>query len=472
MSIRGRMTLWYVALLACILAIFGVALYSALAYSLRAEVDRSITARAQEVSRAISEVLAARADPRTFFLQGRIILPSIDVFASPGIYVQVLTSNGQLITKSGNLGDQRLPLSATDFDVISKGASLSPKTILVGRVSLRVTSVPINLGELTIGIVQVGRSLQEVEDTLSQLGFLLVSGSLLGLVIATGIGSLLARRALAPIDTVTRTARSIVDAQGLSRRLSCAGPADEVGRLVTTFNRMLERIEELFRLQQRFTADISHELRTPLTTIRGYLDLLRRPEVQGNPGERAEIAAAAQGEIERMTRLLADLLLLAQADVGVTLEKRPVELDTLLLEIYRQAKALAKDAQVKLGHEDQALVLGDPDRLKQLLLNLVDNALKYTPAGGQVTLGLEREDKWAKVIVADTGIGIPPEDLPRIFERFYRVDKARSREQGGTGLGLSIAQWIARSHGGRIEVASTLGAGSTFTVWLPLAPAT
>jgi two-component system OmpR family sensor kinase len=178
----------------------------------------------------------------------------------------------------------------------------------------------------------------------------------------------------------------------------------------------------------------------------------------------------AQEEIERMSRLLADLLLLAQADAGVKLEKRPVELDTLLLEVFRQEKPLAGEVQLRLGTEDQATVLGDPDRLKQLLLNLVDNALKYTLPEGQVTLGMSREGGWATVTVIDTGPGIPAEDLPRLFDRFYRVEKSRSRPQGGTGLGLSIARWIAEAHGGGIEVQSEVGKGSTFTVRLPLAP--
>lgn len=174
-----------------------------------------------------------------------------------------------------------------------------------------------------------------------------------------------------------------------------------------------------------------------------------------------------------MSRLVRDLLLLAQADAGVTLQHTDVELDSLLLEVYRQARIIAQQANpgvtVRLGAEDQATVRGDPDRLRQLLLNLTENAVKYTPSGGTVTLGLERRDGWVRVDVADTGIGIPAEDVPHVFERFYRVDKARSREKGGTGLGLSIAQWIAQAHGGRLEVRSEAGTGTIFTLWLPVA---
>jgi signal transduction histidine kinase len=191
--------------------------------------------------------------------------------------------------------------------------------------------------------------------------------------------------------------------------------------------------------------------------------LLRRGAAKA-PQARQATLEAIEGEVTRMSRMVADLLLLAQADAGIELKKKPVELDTLLLEVYRQGQLMANGIEVKLGHEDQAVVMGDADRLKQLLLNLVDNALKYTPAGGEVRLSLYRKQGWVQVAVSDTGMGISPEDLPHIFERFYSTDKSRSR--GGTGLGLSIAKWIAEAHDGHLTVESEVGTGSTFTVWL------
>jgi signal transduction histidine kinase len=228
---------------------------------------------------------------------------------------------------------------------------------------------------------------------------------------------------------------------------------------------MLARLETLFQTQQRLVADVSHELRTPLTTIQGNLDLLRRGAA-ADPDIRAEGLQAIADETARMSRMVNDLLLLAQADAGLKLRLQPVELDTLLLEVYRQAQFMAQGVTVRLGAEDQGSVLGDNDRLRQLLLNLVDNALKYTPTGGQVTLEMRRTDGWVAVAVADTGVGIAAEDLPHIFERFYRADRSRTRS-GGSGLGLAIARWIAQAHGGRLEVASKVGQGSTFTLWLP-----
>jgi signal transduction histidine kinase len=227
-------------------------------------------------------------------------------------------------------------------------------------------------------------------------------------------------------------------------------------------------LENLFETQRRFLADVSHELRTPLTAIRGNVDLLRRIG-----GVDAEALDSVAGEVDRMTRLVRDLLLLAQAESGhLPLAREPVELDTLLLEVYQQAKVLSQDrVEVRLGGEDRLTIPGDRDRLKQVLLNLVANALDHTPEGGTVTLGLAAVGEHARLTVSDTGPGIPREDLPRIFERFYRIDPSRKRKAGGgAGLGLSIAHWIVKNHQGRIEVATEPGRGSTFSVWLPRKP--
>jgi signal transduction histidine kinase len=237
--------------------------------------------------------------------------------------------------------------------------------------------------------------------------------------------------------------------------------------LIVAFNETLERLERVFETQRRFMADVSHELRTPLTVIRGNMDLIRRT---GHAD--AESLEAVVSEVDRMTRMVQDVLLLAQAESGkLPLGRELVELDTLMLEVFAQAKLLAQGRQeVRLGQEDQARVVGDRDRLKQVLLNLVANAVAYTPPGGVVTMSLACVGGWCRLTISDSGPGIPKDELPHIFERFYRVDRARTRSAGGgAGLGLSIAYWIVRMHEGRIEVASEEGRGTTFSVWLPLA---
>ena len=237
---------------------------------------------------------------------------------------------------------------------------------------------------------------------------------------------------------------------------------------IGTVHHLLIAVQDLFHTQQRLVADVSHELRTPLATIQGNVDLLRRGAAN-DPAMLHEGLVAIDQEVARMSRLVRDLLLLAEADAGVQLTLKPLELDTVLLEVYREALLMADGrVKVRLGHEDQARVQGDADRLKHLLLILVSNYIAYTPAGGVVTLSMHlRPDGWVRVTVADTGIGITAEDLPHIFDRFWRVDRARTRVAGGSGLGLSIAKSIVEAHGGAISVESEPGQGTTFEVLLP-----
>ena len=463
MSIRARLTLWYVGLLALVLVIFGASVYTLLSFRSRAEVDRSVTATADQILLAIR----TENDPMAVLVSGRVRLPSNDVFSTADTYWQVVRTDGIIVARSANLGEQNLPLDSGTLEKSSQNESVL-ETVRVGDARLRLYSTPLTILENYIGTVQVGMSLQSVESTLQRAAGLMAGGTLLAVLLAALVGSLLARAALRPIDQVTQTALLITRAEDLGRRLEAPSHQDEVGRLSATFNEMLGRLDGLFRAQQNLVADVSHELRTPLTTIQGNLDLLRRGALE-DPAAHSEAIRAIESDVNAMSRLVADLLLLAQADAGVKLELRPVELDTLLLDVYRQAQTLSNGVRVKLGAEDQAQVMGDPDRLRQLLLNLVDNALKYTPSNGEVTLSLQREAGWVRVSVADTGIGIPKEDIPNIFERFYRSDKARTRGgRGGTGLGLAIAKWIAEAHGGRIAVESQPGTGSAFIVWLPL----
>jgi len=465
MSIRLKLTLWYTGLLAFTLLGFSALLYSSIASVLMSAMDDRLAGQAQDVIGLIQN----ENDPVAVLLSGRVRLPSIDVFASQ-YYIQIVQADGRPVQLSENLRNQQLPIPAETVQDISAGRARAYSIQTGSGSRLRVVSVPLIVARRPIGAVQVAQTLTTIEDALRVIRIVLVIGDALALVLAAAGGALLARAVLQPIKTITETAERITQAEDLSQRIPSADPNDELGRLVRTINGMLARLETLFQAQQRLVADVSHDLRTPLTTIQGNVDLLRRGAAD-DPALRNEALRAIADETARMRRMVSDLLLLAQADAGLKLQRQPVELDTLLLEVYRQAQVMAGDRlTVHLGAEDQALVLGDSDRLRQLLLNLVDNALKYTPAGGEVTLTLRRRDGWVQVIVEDTGIGISPEDLPHIFERHYRADRSRGRS-GGHGLGLAIAQWIAQAHDGRIEVTSELGKGSRFTVWLPEAGA-
>jgi signal transduction histidine kinase len=466
MSIRLRLTIGYVGVLTAILIVFSAVVYTFLNFSLLSEVDRTLHDRAAQVGASI----AAQNDPLIVLRTGLIDLPALDVFSTPAVYIQVVRGDGSVARSSQNLGDQRLPLDA-DLQAINMQNQTGIKTLVLDNgVRLRMISAPISVAGEMVGAVQVGHPLSDVDAMLQQVLVLLMGGTVATIILAGGIGLLMSWLALRPIDRITQTAGRIARAQDLGRRLPVPTTDDEVGRLVSTFNAMLERLDRLFQAQQRLGADVSHELRTPLTTIRGNVDLLRRGAAD-DPDERAAALDAIQAETDRMNRLVADLLLLAQAEAGMRLEKQPVELDTLILQVYRQAQLMAttrfpsgERVAIHLGHEDQAIVEGDPDRLKQLLLNLVDNALKYTPPGGHITLSLYRDYDWVRVSVVDTGIGIPPDALPHIFDRFYRAQREGRK---GVGLGLSIARWIAEAHDGRLTVESQVGQGTTFVLWLP-----
>ena len=320
-----------------------------------------------------------------------------------------------------------------------------------------------------VGTLQLATNLNVVESTQQVLLIVLVIGIILSTTTAGLAAWIATKQALTPLEAVTQTALQITRADDLSRRIPYQGPEnDEVGQLIRAFNQTLSRLENLFNSQRRFLADVGHELRTPLTVIKGNMDLMRRMSEIDD-----ESMASIESEVDRLTRLVGDLLLLAQAESGkLPLARRLVELDTVLLEVLQQMRVLAKDRlQMRLGEIDQVLVCGDQDRLKQVLVNLIGNAIKYTPQDGEVLVGLGKVENRARLTVSDTGPGIPPEDLPHIFERFYRGEKSRTRarEGKGFGLGLSIAYWIVRNHGGQIEVAPRQPKGTTFCVWLPLA---
>jgi signal transduction histidine kinase len=364
---------------------------------------------------------------------------------------------------SAGIHDMKEPLDAYNL------TSTRPifRDTYLRNVHLRVLTVPLVAGKRPVGALQAATNLGLVDAIRGSLLTILLSLTIASMLMAAVASWLSIGQALAPLETVTETAEQITHADDLSRRIPYGGPAgDEIGTLIRAFNRTLERLENLFTSQQRFLADVSHELRTPLTVIKGSADLIRKL------GPDEESLDSIKDEADRLTRMVGDLLLLAQAESGkLPLTLAPVALDVLITDVLQEMRVLAGDkVRLKLTEIDQLPVTGDRDRLKQVFINLVSNAIQYTPTGGDVYLSLSRSGEMARFIVRDTGPGIPAKDLPRIFDRFYRGEKSRTRSKtGGFGLGLSIAHFIAEAHGGRIEVDSQEGRGTTFAVYLPLA---
>jgi two-component system OmpR family sensor kinase len=429
-----------------------MAIYISVSLTLTNQVDSTLAWTAdQVVSNAQAGKLGVNA-------------PTLDLFAD--VYIQVWGRNSQLQSTSQNIRGYDRAL-----DVVSlKSNHPVYRDVIINNVQLRVLTVPLVIqnSNWVIGTVQIGTSLARVYSTQRVLLWVLLISELVSMTIAGLAGLVSTRQAFSPLEAVTQTALQITRADDLSRRIPYQGPpGDEVGQLITAFNQTLSRLENLFNTQRRFLADVGHELRTPLTVIRGNVDLIRKMNSVDQ-----ESLESILSEVDRLTRLVGDLLLLAQAESGkLPLARDVVELDTLVLEALNQMQVLVKDRlKLSLGEIDQVLVCGDQDRLKQVLVNLIGNAIKYTPKGGEVIVGLAKVENRARLTVSDNGPGIPTEDLPHIFERFYRGEKSRTRSKDGKGfgLGLSIAYWIVRNHGGQIEVASREPQGTSFCVWLPL----
>ena len=454
MSLRVRLTWLYTSLMGGLILSLGLAVYSMVRIDLVYNIDSLLERTANDI------IHNARIDAA-----GSLDLVNLRTLnLTENLLIQVWGRDGRLLASSENTRQFTNSIDPAETQAIHPAY----RDNFIGTLHLRVLSVPLVVNQRKIGLLQVGTNFNLVDRTQRSLLNVLIITALVAMVLAGLISWLVIGHALAPLESITRVATNITAADDLSRRISLSTPThDEVGQLIQAFNQTLSRLEHLFTAQRRFLTDVSHELRTPLTVIKGNVGLMRHIHSVDE-----ESLLSIENEVDRLTRLVGDLLLLAQAESGkIPLDMQPVELDTLLFEVFQQMRVLAGDhLQVKLVEIDQLKVTGDRDRLKQVLLNLGGNAIKYTPAGGSIQIGLYRSGNQARVVISDSGTGISAEDLPHIFERFYRSEKSRTRshEDGGFGLGLSIAYWIVRQHDGRIEVDSKVGQGTTFAVWLPL----
>jgi heavy metal sensor kinase len=450
-TIRARLSLWTMALLAAMLAAFCALLYVNLSRSLRDDADRWLALDAQRLT-ATLDIENGVARPGEGF-------DSLQV----GTAAMLFDSTGRrLIATTMHM---RAPDMTRELLRAKQGQRTLVRVGFPGDGVWRVLTVPVIEDGQQVAVLQVARSERDINTFLGRLVTVMAIAIPLTLLLAVAGGIFLAGRALNPIDRITRTAEQI-GSRDLTRRLDMVGN-DEVGRLAATFDRMLDRLQAAFQRQRQFTADASHELRTPLAMIASQLDLaLERPRTTD---EYRAVLASLREDTSRLSRLTSQLLSLARSDAGEQiLELEPLDLATITEEVVATMRPLAQAATVDLTQHAGAglLVNGDQTRLTQLLVNLIDNAIKYTPPGGRVSVSARQEGEWAVVTVTDTGQGIAAEHLPHLFERFYRADPSRSRQAGGSGLGLAICRWIVEAHGGEISATSQPGQGTTITVRL------
>ena len=454
LSIRLKLTAWYVAILFASLSVFAIVAFVAMRKGIEKSVDESLEGQADGVAEVMGRVLQEEpAELQDELREHQELREQAD-------FLQVCDQNGRWIYRSRLM---------THYDVpVPVKASYAAYNIMSGDLPLRVLVREMNAGGQVYRI-QVAAPMDDFYDAIDQFKLKILLLSPLLLVLASAGGYWLSRRALAPVDQITRASREI-NSNNLGKRLAVPRSGDELQRLSETLNNMLGRLESSFNRITQFTADASHELRTPLALMRTTTEVSLR--TSQTAAEYREAQEEILAELEKTSSLVEKLMLLARADAGVeTLQRAPVNVAECLRDACKDGQVLAQAKRVKFSADlngEDLVVDGDSHALQRLFLILIDNAVKYTQPGGSVTLGLGRIDGWAVAEFRDTGIGVSAEDLPHIFDRFYRADKARSREFGGVGLGLSIARWVAEAHGGSIEVQSTPAAGSVFRVRLPL----
>jgi heavy metal sensor kinase len=454
MPIRLKLTLWYVLLLAATFTVFAVYLIFRFQHSLRSAIDASLQITVSNTIASLDKEDYHDTNRLTFNLTGPLQT------GNPNFVMRLVSAQGEAWDTTSNVpnmsfGDSVEAGYTTQMDVGNED-------------EWRVFSQPVldSTGE-TIGWVQAAQSLHPVSDAVEDLRSQLFLGVPLILLFAGFGGYFLANRALRPIQQITNTAQEIT-AQDLSRRLAYRGPIDEIGMLAQTFDQMLERLQSSFERERRFTGDAAHELRTPLTVLKGQIEVtLNR---RRNPAEYQKKLQELSAQVERLIRLSNGLLFLSRSDQHqLSFEPIDINLCEWLEILIEQFQLLAREKRLKINMSipEELLVFGDSDHLIRLFMNLLENAIKYTPAGGEITVTAMKKPGETQVIIHNTGPGIPQEHVQHLFERFYRVDADRSSQTGGTGLGLAIAREIVRLHGGDIDVQSEPGQGVTVTVDLP-----
>lgn len=460
LPVRTRLTLWYTGVLLVILLVVSVLSYAMLRWSLMQDLDVSLRLVAQVIR---DTGYSGSPDETSAAATVRDIL-------GPEFYdkfFQLRDPQGAASPRSTHPRDRTLPLSEAARQNAARGVPTFETVELAPGERVRLLTMPVGGNGQVTQIVQVGILLHRTERTLRRYLEALLTLIPLGVGLAFAGGAWIARAALAPVREMSRAARRIT-AEDLGLRIAARSTGDELDHLAETLNAMLARLEGAFVQMRRFAADAAHELRTPLTALKGGMEVAMRAD--RSAGEYRQVLRSSLEEVERLIRLAEDLLVYSRVSAGIGAPHARVDLEPLLVDVCDVGTRLAHGTGVivRLDESTPATVTGDGGALRRTMLNLVENAVKYTPAGGKVELALTCVDGDAHLVVQDTGPGIEPADAERIFEPFVRLDAARARETGGVGLGLAIARSIIQAHGGTLTLQSAPGAGTRFTIRLPL----
>lgn len=461
-SIRFRLTVWYAGLLALLLLLLGSSTYFGLKQYLHLSLEESLRGQARRIAESYLADVSMSGEGHVISEINEHLAPE-----SNNRLVRVTRADGSLLFLSGKPEEAQFEPAA--IPVLKQPINIGfVREEFFGDVELLIYTFPFAEREGKHFLIEVGATEDLFKNVLHGLLLALAFGLPLTVIAAVSGGWLLMRQALNPVDEITRSAEQITSCN-LSQRLPVARTGDELERLSAALNQMIARLEESFQYIRRFTADASHELRTPLTVLRGELEAAtQRPQLSP---ELSETIGSALEETERLSRIVDSLLAISRLDAGETqMEWAKLDLAELVVNTTEQMRLMAEDRNITLSCRADGTVEieGDRARLKQVVVNLLDNAIKYTPENGMVKVIVGVENNCAVVRFGDNGMGIPADALPHLFERFYRVDKARSRQMGGAGLGLAIVKSIVTAHGGEITVESEVRVGTTFTVTLPL----
>jgi heavy metal sensor kinase len=461
LPIKWKLALWYGSILGLVLIAFSVWVYIYFRNSLEHSIDMKL--------RSIADVLSSSmvdANAPTVFGNFERYLENVFGRKPKGKFIQILDASGKIGAKMSDLETQTLPASYRSLEKAFSG-EIDFETIGEAGSRLRIITMPIRENGKVVSVVQVGTSLEDFDESLSRLLTVMAISIPTAFFLTLIGGYFLAKKSLKPVDQIRKAAVKI-SSSNLEEKIDVGGRRDELGKLAETFNDMIERLRESFQRINQFSTDVSHELKTPLTILKGQTEVALRKE--RDKEEYKRVLSSNLEEINRMTKIIDDLLFLSKAESkNLSLAKDVVHLRDLITDICLDMKVYADEKGVflEIGSLEDVRVEGDELKLRRMLMNIIDNGIKYTNPGGKVEVRSFIEDGYARIEIKDTGVGISENDLKYIFDRFYRADKARRREVG-VGLGLSISKWIAEAHNGTIEVKSKPQEGTTFSVRLPI----